>query len=91
MGSMEAYCEAGLEAIPERRSEQTNQWFERLLNDGISDLLKANATWAALYRAESARRLRRGHAATRCARMHQTIGKGTIVLAQAHLRGFHTL
>ena len=52
---MEAYCEAGLEAIPERRSKQSNQWFERLLNDGISDLLKANATWAALYHEQKAR------------------------------------
>ena len=51
---MEAYCEAGLEAIPERRSEQTNQWFERLLNDGITDLLKANAAWAALYHEQKA-------------------------------------
>ena len=52
---MEAYCEAGLEAIPERRSKQSNQWFERLLNDGITDLLKANATWAALYHEQKAR------------------------------------
>ncbi|MEC8695169.1 MAG: methylmalonyl Co-A mutase-associated GTPase MeaB [Pseudomonadota bacterium] len=52
---MEAYCEAGLEAIPERRSKQANQWFERLVNDGITDLLKANATWAALYHEQKAR------------------------------------
>ena len=52
---MEAYCEAGLEAIPERRSRQSNQWFERLLNDGVTDLLKANAAWAALYNEQKAR------------------------------------
>ena len=52
---MEAYCEAGLEAIPERRSKQSNQWFERLLNDGVTDLLKANAAWAALYNEQKAR------------------------------------
>ena len=52
---MQAYCEAGLEAIPERRSKQANQWFERLLTDGITDLLKANATWAALYNEQKAR------------------------------------
>ncbi|MEC8126069.1 MAG: methylmalonyl Co-A mutase-associated GTPase MeaB [Pseudomonadota bacterium] len=52
---MEAYCEAGLEAIPERRSKQSDQWFERLLNDSITDLLKANATWAALYHEQKAR------------------------------------
>ena len=46
---MVTYCEAGSEAIPERRAAQASQWFERLLNNGITDLLKANATWAKLY------------------------------------------
>ena len=52
---VEAYREAGAEAITERRAQQANQWFERLLNDGISDLLKANASWAALYNEQKAR------------------------------------
>jgi LAO/AO transport system kinase len=52
---MEAYCKAGSEAIPERRATQASQWFERLLNDGITDLLKANATWASLYQEQKAR------------------------------------
>ena len=47
---MEAYCNAGSEAIPERRATQASQWFERLLNDGITDLLNANTTWAGLYK-----------------------------------------
>jgi hypothetical protein len=52
---MVAYCEAGSEAIPARRAAQASQWFERLLNDGVTELLKANAAWADLYQAQKRR------------------------------------
>ena len=52
---MVAYCEAGSEAIPARRAAQASQWFERLLNDGVTELLKANAAWAELYQAQKQR------------------------------------
>ena len=52
---MVVYCEAGSEAIPARRAAQASQWFERLLNDGVTELLKANATWADLYQAQKQR------------------------------------
>ena len=46
---MEAYCEAGQASIPERRTKQASQWFERLLHDGIADFLEADSSWAILY------------------------------------------
>ncbi|MBU25480.1 MAG: methylmalonyl Co-A mutase-associated GTPase MeaB [Gammaproteobacteria bacterium] len=46
------YCEAGAEAIPERRTGQASQWFERLLSEGITDYLEENATWADFYKAQ---------------------------------------
>jgi len=50
-----AYCEAGSEAIPARRAAQASQWFERLLNDGVTELLKANTAWAGLYQTQKQR------------------------------------
>ena len=50
-----AYCEAGSEAIPARRAAQASQWFERLLNDGVTELLKANTAWADLYQTQKQR------------------------------------
>ena len=52
---MVAYCEAGSEAIPARRAAQASQWFERLLNDGVTELLKANTAWADLYQTQKQR------------------------------------
>jgi len=46
---LEAYQSAGQEAIPARRQQQASMWFERLLNDGITDMLKADMQWAARY------------------------------------------
>lgn len=46
---LQAYEEAGLDAIPRRRQQQASMWFERLLNDGITEMLKADAHWAATY------------------------------------------
>jgi LAO/AO transport system kinase len=46
---LQAYEEAGREAIPHRRQQQASMWFERLLNDGITEMLKANTVWAATY------------------------------------------
>ena len=46
---LQAYEEAGREAIPHRRKQQASMWFERLLNDGITEMLKANTVWAATY------------------------------------------
>ena len=40
-----AYCEAGTEAIPERRTGQASQWFERLLSEGIANHLDENVAW----------------------------------------------
>ena len=47
-----AYCEAGTEAIPERRKGQASQWFERLLSEGITNHLDENATWVDFYKAQ---------------------------------------
>ena len=47
-----AYYEAGTEAIPERRTGQASQWFERLLNEGIANHLDENATWVDFYKAQ---------------------------------------
>ena len=47
-----AYCEAGTEAIPERRKGQASQWFERLLSEGIANHLDENATWVDFYKAQ---------------------------------------
>ena len=46
---MVAYCEAGSGAIPARRASQTDQWFERLLNDDLAILLRSDASWAQTY------------------------------------------
>ena len=40
-----AYCEAGTEAIPQRRTGQVSQWFERLLSEGIANHLDENTAW----------------------------------------------
>ena len=50
-----AYCEAGTEAIPERRTGQASQWFERLLSEGIANHLDENAAWADFYKAQKER------------------------------------
>ena len=50
-----AYCEAGNEAIPERRTGQASQWFERLLSEGIANHLDENAAWADFYKAQKER------------------------------------
>jgi LAO/AO transport system kinase len=47
-----AYCEAGTEAIPERRIGQSSQWFERLLSEGIANHLDKNETWVDFYKAQ---------------------------------------
>lgn len=51
---IEAYFQAGEAAIPLRRRQQASQWFERLLSDGITDVLKTNPAWASLYQAQKA-------------------------------------
>lgn len=46
---IEAYFEAGRDAIMARRTAQSLQWFERLLNDQITDLLKTDPNWRQIY------------------------------------------
>ena len=50
-----AYCEAGTEAIPERRTGQASQWFERLLSEGIANHLDENVAWSDFYKAQKER------------------------------------
>ena len=47
-----AYCEAGADGIPTRRALQTNQWFERLLNDDLAILLRSDSSWAQTYHSQ---------------------------------------
>ena len=46
---LEAYQEAGVSAIRDRRQQQARMWFERLLNDGLTAMLKADPSWAGTY------------------------------------------
>jgi Putative periplasmic protein kinase ArgK and related GTPases of G3E family len=46
---IEAYFETGAEAIEARRTAQALQWFERLLNDQVAELLKTDPTWRRIY------------------------------------------
>jgi LAO/AO transport system kinase len=47
-----AYFEAGSDAILTRRALQTNQWFERLLNDDLTTLLRSDSSWAQTYHSQ---------------------------------------
>mgnify|MGYP002013624515 CR=1 FL=1 len=49
---MNNYLELGQFAIPEKRKIQSNQWFERLLKNGITTLLQTDSTWAKIYEAQ---------------------------------------
>ena len=46
---IEAYFETGAETIEARRTAQALQWFERLLNDQVAELLKTDPTWRRIY------------------------------------------
>lgn len=51
---IEAYFTAGEHAIPSRRQAQASQWFERLLKDGVADMLKSDPNWNRLYQTQRA-------------------------------------
>ena len=46
---IQAYCDSGLEAIPARRTHQASMWFERLLSEGVTDLLRTDSNWLRNY------------------------------------------
>jgi LAO/AO transport system kinase len=46
---IEAYFEAGADTIEARRTAQALQWFERLLNDQVAELLKTDPKWHQTY------------------------------------------
>jgi LAO/AO transport system kinase len=46
---IEAYFDAGADEIERQRTAQALQWFERLLNDQVAELLKTDPRWHQTY------------------------------------------